>query len=164
MEIRTVRCTIRDFTSDDISSFMEYRNNMEWMRHQGFKGLPKEVYESELLGSVSLTKGKQFAVVNTAMKTLVGDIYIRQEGEVYWLGYTVSPDYARRGYAAEAVAAVIKWIDGQGGSAVRAGVLPENQASIKLLEKVGFTYLGKEYDELIYGYVLRKCDKQIEFR
>ncbi len=35
---------------------------------------------------------------------------------------------------------------------VKAGVLPENTASIKLLEKLRFAYLGKEDDELVYAY------------
>lgn len=35
MNLNTRRCIIRDFKASDIDSFMEYRNNMDWMRYQG---------------------------------------------------------------------------------------------------------------------------------
>lgn len=103
MNLVTERCTIREFTINEIDSFMEYRNNIDWMHYQGFKGLTKSVYEKELLESHSLIEGMQFAILNTSTKKLLGDIYLRQENNVYWLGYTIHPLYARQGYAAEVV-------------------------------------------------------------
>jgi len=34
----TRRCHIRPFEEGDIEAFMSYRNNLDWMRLQGFKG------------------------------------------------------------------------------------------------------------------------------
>lgn len=156
MDIQTQRCTIRGFVADDIDSFMEYHNNLEWMRYQGFKGRTKEAYEADLLTNTSLADGRQFAIINTADGQLIGDIYVKQEDGVYWLGYTIHPLQARRGFAKEAVGAMIKWIGECGGTVIKAGVLPDNIASINLLEQMKFTYLTKENDELIYTYKLQE--------
>ena len=58
------RFNIRTFKESDINDFMEYRNNMDWMKYQGFKGLSKEEYEDVLLKDVSLEKGMQLAIIN----------------------------------------------------------------------------------------------------
>ncbi|RCA10481.1 GNAT family N-acetyltransferase [Enterococcus durans] len=154
MEIQTKRLNIRKFVSGDIDSFMDYRNNIDWMRYQGFKGKSKAFYETELLHDVSLEKGMQLAIIHTDTKQLVGDIYLRKENDTYWIGYTIHPQYSRNGYASEAVTGTINWVINQGGKVIKAGVLPENDASIRLLEKLDFTYETKIEDELIYTYNL----------
>ncbi|MFS0986009.1 GNAT family N-acetyltransferase [Enterococcus durans] len=83
MEIQTKRLNIRKFVSGDIDSFMDYRNNIDWMRYQGFKGKSKAFYETELLHDVSLEKGMQLAIIHTDTKQLVGDIYLRKENDTY---------------------------------------------------------------------------------
>ncbi|MFS0986008.1 GNAT family N-acetyltransferase [Enterococcus durans] len=70
------------------------------------------------------------------------------------MGYTIHPQYSRNGYASEAVTGTINWVIDQGGKVIKAGVLPENDASIRLLEKLDFTYETKIEDELIYTYNL----------
>ncbi|HBX4612659.1 TPA: hypothetical protein MH263_06305 [Klebsiella pneumoniae] len=64
MQIISSRCIIRTFHSHEIDSFMVYRNDAEWMKYQGFKGLTKEDYEAELLGVLTLVRGIQLAIVN----------------------------------------------------------------------------------------------------
>lgn len=152
MNIQTKRCVIRDFEAADIPLFMEYRNDMQWMQHQGYKGKTKDEYEHDLLDNSNLMQGKQFAIVNSAIKKLIGDIYLKKESVAYWLGYTIHLAFARQGYAAEAVTAVIGWVKEQGGTKIKAGVLPENTVSIKLLKKLGFSYIEQEDGELIYAH------------
>ncbi len=49
MDLDTVRCNIRPFLVEDIDAFMAYRNDMDWMKYQGFKGLTKQEYTKALL-------------------------------------------------------------------------------------------------------------------
>ncbi|HEI8940838.1 GNAT family N-acetyltransferase [Citrobacter freundii] len=135
---------------------MVYRNDAEWMKYQGFKGLTKEDYEAELLGVLTLTRGIQLAIVNKLTQVLIGDIYLRQQCDVFWLGYTISPSYARQGYATEAITATIDWIKENGFSLIKAGVNPENTLSIKLLIRIGFNFSGIEEGEHIYVLDLTK--------
>jgi RimJ/RimL family protein N-acetyltransferase len=53
----------------------------------------------------------------------------------------------RRGYAFEAVSALIEWAGRHGVSTVRACVSPDNGASLALLAKQGFAVIGEQIDE-----------------
>ncbi|WP_315970049.1 GNAT family N-acetyltransferase [Escherichia coli] len=98
----------------------------------------------------------QLAIVNKLTQVLIGDIYLRQQCDVFWLGYTITPAHARQGYAFEAITATIGWIKENGFSLIKAGVDPENTSSIKLLIRTGFHFSGIEEGEHIYVLDLTK--------
>ncbi len=151
MLIETDRCLIRNFEEKDIDEFMSYRNDEVWMRYQGFKGLTKQEYEKALLKDAALHEGVQLAIVLKDSGCLIGDIYLKQETNSLWFGYTISPLYARRGYAYEAVNGIIAWIKEKGIDKIFAAALPENIPSINLLKKLKFSFVGmNEYGEEVY--------------
>lgn len=152
--IKTSRCTLRRFAKEDLEDFMAYRNDMQWMQYQGFKGLSQQEYETELLGEAQLEQGLQLAVVNSTNGKLLGDVYLKREDDAIWLGYTIAPTFARNGYAAEAVEGIIAWAKQQGAACLKAGVLPQNKASVGLLQKLGFACTAEEGGELVYALVL----------
>lgn len=152
MEFKTKRCLIRPFQITDIDDFMEYRNNEKWMQYQGFKGLKKEEYEKELLYDVSLDKGIQLAIVDINSNILLGDIYLKKEENVVWVGYTIHPSHSRNGYAYEALKGIIEWASLNNIEQVNAGALANNEASIELLKKAGFIFNGFDNDEQIFIY------------
>jgi ribosomal-protein-alanine N-acetyltransferase len=60
-------------------------------------------------------------------------------------GYMVVTAERRRGYAEEAVRALLTWAECQPAVRIfRATVDPDNSASISLLRKLGFTEAGRE--------------------
>jgi ribosomal-protein-alanine N-acetyltransferase len=64
------------------------------------------------------------------------------------IGYTVLPAYRRRGYATEAVRALFDWAAREHGvRRFRASVSPDNEASLGLIDKLGFTQIGDQWDE-----------------
>ncbi|HOS18360.1 MAG TPA: GNAT family N-acetyltransferase [Clostridia bacterium] len=144
LELATERCVIRGFRESDIDAFMRYRNDADWMRYQGFKCKSREEYERALLGEAKPEDGVQLAVAEKTSGRLIGDLYLKKEENAYWVGYTISPHYARRGYAFEALGALAEWIARQGAACVKAGVLPENEASVGLLRKLGFQSAGMD--------------------
>lgn len=148
--ITTTRCLIRPFETRDIESFMIYRNDLDWMKHQSFKGLTREEYENVLLGEQSFLQGTQLAIIDKATDELIGDVYIQQEGTTYWIGYTITPTRARQGYAFEVMSGLIRHFAYQGAETFKAGVLGTNVASIALLKKLNFTFFETELDEQIY--------------
>ncbi|KRM78521.1 hypothetical protein FC84_GL000779 [Lapidilactobacillus dextrinicus DSM 20335] len=143
MKINTKRCQIREFRAKDLVPFMAYHNDLDWMKYQGFKGLTLAAYQQALLeANDDLIQGKQLAVVDLDDQKLIGDLYIRQEGDVFHLGYTIAPQFARQGYATEAVIALIDWLAVyQGARVIRAEVALGNLNSERLLIKLGFQYL-----------------------
>ena len=59
------------------------------------------------------------------------------------IGFLFSRDVQGRGYATEAVQAVLRFgFDRLGFKTVRADVDPDNARSLKLLERLGFTRTG----------------------
>ncbi len=151
MEIQTERCIIRQFNQYDIDDFMVYRNNLEWMRYQGFKGLTKQEYKDALLGSLSLQEGVQLAIVCKKLDVLIGDVYLKQEGSTFWIGYTICPSKARQGYAYEVLSSVIDVLKAKGVDCIKAGVESENAPSIALLKKLKFSYIETDNDEQIFA-------------
>ncbi|MCA0981239.1 GNAT family N-acetyltransferase [Exiguobacterium aestuarii] len=150
MQLKTTRCLIRPFERQDIESFMVYRNDLDWMKHQSFKGLSYTEYENALLGEQSLQHGMQLAIIDQATEELIGDVYIQQEDQTYWIGYTIAPTRARKGYAFEVMSGLIRHLADHGAETFKAGVLETNEPSIALLKKLNFTYLTTELDEHIY--------------
>ena len=151
MNFDTDRCNIRPFMAEDIDAFMAYRNDPDWMRYQGFKGLTKQEYTKMLLGNESLTDGIQLAVICKQTNTLIGDLYLKQEGNACWIGYTITPQKARRGYIYEVVSALIHFLAAQGITCIKAGVTIGNDASVSLLKKLKFTILSTEGEEQVFG-------------
>lgn len=144
------RCYTRRFAESDLDAFVEYRNNLEWMKYQYFKGLSRKEYEAILLKEPSVESGAQFAIVRKADQSLIGDVFIKKEDDTFWIGYTVSPPFKRQGYAYEIIQAMIQWIQQQGEFKIMAGAAPENIASIQLLEKIGFSQVDEENGESIF--------------
>ncbi len=83
----------------------------------------------------------QFSVKERGSGFLVGDVGLNPaEGEpgVIKVGYTVAPAFQGRGYATEAVRALIAYaFDTLGADVVRAYADAENVASTRVAEKVG---------------------------
>lgn len=88
-----------------------------------------------------------WVVVETATGMVVGDMGFLgpagAEGTVeLWFG--IVPDRRRRGYAGEAVRALVDWAFGQAGiTAVESGCEPGNVAAVRTLEHVGFRRTGE---------------------
>ena len=150
MEIHTARCTVRQFEEYDIDDFMVYRNDMDWMQYQGFKGLTRQKYMDALLGDHSLQNGLQLAIIHNESNSLMGDVYLKQEGDVCWIGYSICRLKARRGYAYEVVSAVIASLKEKNIHYIKAGVENQNTASIALLKKLNFSYEGLDNNEQIF--------------
>ena len=63
------------------------------------------------------------------------------------IGYTVLPDFRRRGYAEEAARAMISWAAQQGATTIRASIAPTNAPSLALAAKLGFVQTGSQWDD-----------------
>ena len=63
------------------------------------------------------------------------------------IGYSILTDHRRRGYASEAVAALLDWARTQGIHHFVASVAPDNQPSLAILHKLGFVRTGEHIDQ-----------------
>jgi RimJ/RimL family protein N-acetyltransferase len=58
------------------------------------------------------------------------------------IGYGLLSDYHGRGYGTEAVKMALEWLKGRGYKYARTTCLKNNERSMKLLKRLGFTILG----------------------
>lgn len=64
------------------------------------------------------------------------------------IGYQVEPAFRGRGYASEASRALVDWLFQQRGvRRVRAKTRPDNEASLRVLRKLGMRIIGTELTE-----------------
>ncbi len=150
IEFESKRCFVRPFHDSDLDDFIEYRNNLDWMKYQGFKGLSKKEYAKKLLNKQNLNQGVQLAIINKINEQLIGDLFLKKERLTMWIGFTMNPTFKRKGFAYEVVRTLIMWIKNHGEYQVKASVLIDNIASINLLEKLGFERLKEKDAEYIY--------------
>lgn len=61
------------------------------------------------------------------------------------IGCHLQPEFCGQGYAAEAMIAVINHARKRGFAKLFAGHNPQNNASQKMLQKLGFCYIGNEF-------------------
>ena len=150
----TQRCRIRPFEEGDIEAFMSYRNNLDWMQYQGFKGKKYLEYKAALLMQPNFNNGVQLAVVLRQTGELLGDLYLKLEKNTGWIGYTIAPQFARQGFAFEVVTQLLLELKQAGLTLMKAGVEEQNLASIALLRKLGFVQVETSDSERIFQYEL----------
>ncbi|KWX80222.1 GNAT family acetyltransferase [Paenibacillus riograndensis] len=143
--ISTDRLIIRTLEMKDKDALFKYRSIPEVYKFQTWQ--PKEVNEVEKFISYNMAvvpnAGDTWLQVAISSKDgqLLGDIGIHymDDGFHMELGYTLSPEFEGKGYASEAVRAVIDYVfSGLGKHRVTCSVDPDNLKSIRLLERLGF--------------------------
>lgn len=149
--IETERLVVRGAQIGDVDALHRRRNHPDAARYQDWElPFPLEAARTLVVGAASSahpTVGDWWmaTIVERASESIVGDIAFRLEsiGRAATMGYTLHPDHWGRGYATEAVGAMIDRLIDTGVRRVSASIDPENVASARLLERLGFRYEGK---------------------
>jgi ribosomal-protein-alanine N-acetyltransferase len=68
-------------------------------------------------------------------------------GDAVEVGYTIFPEHRRRGYATEAVVALLDWARTQGIDRFLASVGPQNEPSLRIVRGLGFVEVGSHWDD-----------------
>lgn len=141
--IVTARLTLKTLSSVDAAALLKYRAEGEVLRFQHFH--PTSIDDALSF----IARATQYFNVENSWhqfgvffeKRLIGDIgvhFLGQNGKTCEIGYTVDPNYQRRGYASEAVRGMLEYLfDQLEKEHVFAVVDPRNTASIGLLRKLG---------------------------
>ena len=145
-ELRTPRLVIRRFTIADAEAFASYRSDPEVARYQGWDapyGLDQAVaFISGLPDPFSPGAWCQLAV--TTDGDLIGDValYTDTDPRLGRIGFTLTRAAQGRGYAAEAVRAVLAYAFGRGAHRIAADCDTRNTASVAVLERLGMRREG----------------------
>ena len=151
-----------------MDAFFSYRSRPEVCRYQSFEPADR----AEAARFIESLQECEWAVTGTwfqlairerATGSLVGDLGVHfvDEDQVE-IGFTVAPGQQRKGYAAEAVRALLDHLFlVMGRHRVVASADPRNQASVALLEKLGMRreahfrqslrFKGEWADDLVFA-------------
>ena len=140
--IETERLIIRPFKDSDKRDLCDYLSLPEIYEFE--PGQPITMDEATELAS-ERAKGNDFWAVELKMNNrMIGHLYLNQiepKDRMTWeLGYIFNPKYHRKGFASEASLSLVTFAFEQYiAHRIMARCIPENIASWKLLERIGFT-------------------------
>jgi RimJ/RimL family protein N-acetyltransferase len=155
----TERLLLRRSAPEDAEAISAYRRDPEVHRFQGWDRTDPEGIRAEIARMAARAPGEdggwvQLSVLERDGGRLVGDVgFARAAGEpgVVKIGYTVDPTFQGRGYATEAVGALVGYLfDTLGADVVRAYANADNAPSTRVAEKVGLRLV--ERFERRYGH------------
>ena len=152
-KIITPRLIVRTFQPEDTENLYEYLSKDEIYRFE--PGEPVDRQQAQELANEMSTSPDFWAVELQAEQKVIGQIYFKHIDPPHlmtWeLGYIMSPRYQRQGYTTEAVTALLRnGFTKAGIHRVIAHCNPENTASWKLLEKIGFRREGLLKKEVFF--------------
>jgi RimJ/RimL family protein N-acetyltransferase len=150
--LMTERLQLRRSHPDDAESISAYRSDPDVHIHQGWDvtdvhGVRRDI--EEMAGRAPGEHGGwvQFSVEERTAGRLVGDVGISpadDEPGVIKVGYTIAPVFQGRGYATEAVEALVSYaFEALGADVVRAYADAGNIPSIRVMEKVGMRLIER---------------------
>lgn len=160
----TERLRLRRSVPDDADAISAYRADPAVYRTQGWERTDPEGVRVDIEEMAGREPGEpggwvQFSVEERDGARLVGDVGISPaDGEpgVVKVGYTISPVVQGRGYATEAVQALVDYaLNTLGAEVVRAYADADNTPSIRVAEKVGMRLIERfehrDGDEVWFG-------------
>ncbi len=146
----TERLTVRAMLPSDATTFAHYRNQVDVARYQDWELPYTRDLADHLIDEVKGIDGPvpgewvQLAI-DDGRRALVGDLalYVDAGSRTAMIGYTIDPTFQGRGYATEAVGALIdRLFERLDLHRVSATLDPANVASARVLERLGFRYEG----------------------
>ncbi|MCM3587442.1 GNAT family N-acetyltransferase [Mesobacillus maritimus] len=158
--IETERLEMITFTADMMEAILNGTAEQEGkIPYQLALGWPMPVYKQffaykiERFRKYPAENEWEGIIVHKQDQRIIGDMGFKggpNEDGVIDLGYSIVPSYQGKGYATEMGKAMVEW--GRSNSAVQKVIAtchPENLASIRVLEKIGF-HVTKQTEESIY--------------
>lgn len=150
--IETERLLLRTFTQDDAQLIYELNLDPDVTRYTGdpIRDLDhaKEVLEKVILPQYALYNHGRWAVHTKPGLEFIGWCGLKNRPErdhEIDLGYRFLQSAWGKGYATEAAFACLKYgFETLGLQRIVGRAMPQNLASLKVLEKIGMVYIGEE--------------------
>lgn len=142
----TERLTMRALRADDAEALHELYSDSAAMTYWSHPPLADlTATRARLAERLDGADWRTWAITRTGEGAAIGTLGAceQRQGGVSEIGYSLVPGAWRRGYAREAVAGLIALLFGEGQRRVFADTDPDNAASNRLLETLGFTLEGR---------------------
>lgn len=176
--LETSRLKLRHFRDEDLENFVAYRADPRVARYQGWKEPFTREDGIDFINTMKDARPAipgtwfQFAIELKNADTLIGDcafFTLKDEPRQAMIGYTLANQHQGKGYATEAVTCLLEYLFGEiGMRRVTAICDVENDASVKLLERIGLrreahhientVFKGRLSSEYTYALLNREWD------
>jgi len=159
MNINSQRLSIRNLQSSDLEDFLFYRSNPEVTKYQTFEPMDLDRAKSFIESQKDKVFGKpgewvQYAIENKNTEKIIGDCAIKldqHDSRIAEVGITISHAEQNKGYAKEAFRAILNFLFSiKDFHRVVEIVDTENEASVKLLESIGFKKEGHFVENIFF--------------
>ena len=145
MVLRTERLYIRELLASDWEQMGRVFADFEQSAYAVYDmPLPVEDEAVRELTARFAETGMFFGVFLPEAMEIIGYVCFHVVGDKYDLGYCFRTDFHRRGYAFEAVSAMMGYMEERGASVFTAGTALDNTPSCGLLKKLGFVLVSTE--------------------
>lgn len=161
--LETDRLVIRRVSLEDAEGCFPFLADSEGMYLdccKAFTSMDEEYYDRIQLFAQRVS---QYVITLKDSEQIIGTVNVFEDNtravDAMEIGYAVSPAYQRKGYAFEALSALIDLLQNQLQlEMLTAGTLEENHASIQLLQKLGFTKEGIRHKAIWHEALNRPVD------
>lgn len=148
--LRTERLDLRLFNEDDADLMLAVWNDPDFVRHVGDRGIrsideARAALEDGILSMYADLGYGPYCMTLRGSEERIGvcGLFKRDNLDDPDIGFGLLPPHRRGGLAREAAVAVLNEArDVLGFERVTAIVSPDNEASVRLIEKLGLVYVG----------------------
>ncbi len=146
--LETERLVLREFTLTDAPFILTLVNSPKWLQYIGDRGI-KSIPDAENYlqnGPIKSYANNGFGLYLAKLKDTDAPIGMcglikREYLENVDIGYALLPEYEGKGYAYESALATVQYASKKLTASKLAAITdPENERSVKLLEKMGFVF------------------------
>jgi len=157
--LETDRLQIRQFQDSDLESFLDYRNDPDVAKYQGWDvPYPREKaleFVVEMSAKEPPVDGEWFQAAIEEVDTghMVGDVafFLKKDDPQAYIGCTIARSHWRKGYGIEAVRRLLDYLFGELDlHRVIAITDVENVASFSVLDRMGFRREGHFVENLMF--------------
>ena len=162
VKLKTERLIIRNYIQGDLHNLhrlMSDKKNMYYLDDIVADSLEEST--NQLNYSIANTDGHYFCLIDKQTDAYIGSVgyTITDEtplGKIVHMGYFILPEFQRKGYTAEAVKAVMAFAFSEDNCIrVTTGCHKDNEASRKVMEKVGFRKEGERIKAVYHDGIMK---------
>ena len=140
-QLQTQRLILRRYRETDLNDLYEYLSDAQVVKFEPYKPMSMDEVRENLAWRISTDE--MIAIVCAAGGKMIGNVYLgKRDFDSLEIGYVLNRRFWGMGYAAEACGALISLAFQQGAHRIYAECDPENSASWRLLERLGFRREG----------------------
>ena len=179
MRLETPRLVLREYMEDDSAAVLVYQNDSRYLRYYPWEErTPDDVrrFVRQFIDwqSESPRRRFQLAVLLRENGALIGSCGVRckpDDDTEADIGFELSPEHWRCGYATEAATAMAGFaFRDLGVRRLSSWCIAENAASARVLEKLGMShegrlpasehFKGRDWDTLLYGMTREEWEQR----